>query len=230
MCTLLPLTAVIVSVIVAIMGTDRVGEKFNMLGDKLSIVGDQVADIVGGGSEVIDDVVFPGDVKFAGSRQALIGGGIRTKWGVKVYSVGFYGDQKLLKSLKKKSGEDLARDFSESRMARTFLLSFRRKVASSDVAEALGEALVDKVGIETSDKFKSFILDAIMKQGGDGFEKGSELYITCKGEKLSASLTADAADTIVIKGLCPAVFSVYLGSNPVSPSAKAGFEKGFAEL
>ena len=87
------------------------------------------------------------------------------------------------------------------------------------------------MGKETSGKFQQFILDMVSKQGKDGFVKGSDLYITCKGEKVWASLTEGKdASTISIKGLCSAVFQVYLGATPVSPQAKEGFTKGFADL
>jgi len=185
-------------------------------------------------SVTIDGLPFPSDIKTVGSKQSLIGGGTRTKWGFRVYAVGIYADPKIVKSLKKKYGDatiadsGLLRDFSESKQARTMLLRFHREVASSDVSEALGDALIDKVGEETSRQFSSFILDMV---GGDRMIKGSDLYITCKGEKLLASLKEGKdAESISIKGLCPAIFMVYLGKTPVSPQAKEGFEKGFAEM
>ena len=156
--------------------------------------------------------------------------------------MGIYGDQKLTKLLKKKyptatgdssssitgSSNNLSSDFSENKQAKTLLLRFHRSVASSDISHALGEALVDKVGEESSKEFSRFILGMV---GSDRLEKGSELFITCKGEKLSASLTeGNDGSAISIKGLCSAIFMVYLGGSPVSPQAKEGFEKGFADL
>ncbi|KAL7536913.1 hypothetical protein ACHAXR_011314 [Thalassiosira sp. AJA248-18] len=184
----------------------------------------------------IDGMPFPSDIKIAGSKQSLLGGGTRSKWGFRVYAVGIFSDTKLVKSLKKKyvgdvTGSNLSNDFSESKLARTLLLRFHREVASSDISEALGEALIDKVGEDTSKKFQTFILDMVEKQGKNGFVKGSDLYITCKGEKLWASLSEGKdASTISMKGLCSAIFMVYLGSSPVSPQAKEGFERGFSDL
>jgi len=88
---------------------------------------------------------------------------------------------------------------------------------------------VDKVGEKSSNEFSSFMLDMV---GSEKLKVGADIFITCKGEKLWASLTEGKKDasTISIKGLCPAVFAVYLGHKPVSPQAKEGFEKGFAEL
>ena len=66
--------------------------------------------------------------------------------------------------------------------------------------------------------------------GGDKLTKGSDLYITCKSEKLWSSTTGTDAKTISIKGLCSAIFDVYLGDSPVSQQAKEGFEQGFADM
>jgi hypothetical protein len=197
----------------------------------------------------IDGLAFPTDIKIAGSMQSLIGGGTRSKWGFRVYAVGIYGDTKLIKSLKKKyyyntgkkyneenniildadASSRLAYEFSHSEQALTLLLRFHRQVPASDMAEALGEALVDKIGKDKSNTFTSFILGIVGQRDGGMLKKGTDLYITCKGGKLRVSLgEGKSADKINMKGLCPAVFRVYLGEKPVSPQAKEGFEKGFA--
>lgn len=106
------------------------------------------------------------------------------------------------------------------------MLRFHREVAASDIADALGDALINKVGKGTSNKFSTFVLDMV---GGDKLTKGSDLYITCKGEKLHSTTGTDAK-TISIKGLCSAIFDVYLGDSPVSQQAKEGFEQGFADM
>lgn len=184
----------------------------------------------------IDGMPFPGTVNIAGSKQSLIGGGTRRKWGFQVYAVGIFSDMNLIKNMKKKyegpvKGTKFSSDFSGSKQARTLLLRFHREVASSDVAEALGEALVDKVGKETSSKFESFILGVIQKQGKKVVEKGSDIFITCRGEKVWASLVEGKdASTMSSKGLCSAIFMVYLGNKPVSAQAKEGFEQSFADL
>ena len=98
-------------------------------------------------TSAIDGLPFPNNIKVAGSRQLLIGGGTRLKWGVRVYSVGIYGDHKLCKSLKQEqaTASTLSREFLASRRMRTVLLRFRRAVASSAISDALGEALSNKV-------------------------------------------------------------------------------------
>jgi hypothetical protein len=193
----------------------------------------------------IDGLNFPTDIKILGSMQSLIGGGSRSKWGFRVYAVGIYSNPKLTNHLKNvylgggggsknsmdaNTSSKLSRDFSESHLARTLLLRFHRQVTASDMADALGEALVEKLGKIKSDAFSSFILGIVGKVGGV-LEKGADMFITCKGEKLKVTLAEGKhVDRIVMRGLCPAVFQVYLGDKPVSPQAKEGFEKGFASL
>lgn len=189
-------------------------------------------------TQFIDGIAFPSTINIA-STQTFIGGGTRSKWGFKVYAVGIYGESKITKSLSKKYGalstEDMLKtgsmfsDFSESKGGKTLLLRFHREVGASDVADALGDALKPRLGEEKSKTFQTFILDMV---GGDRIVKGSDIYITCKGEKLWASTrgVTSGASTISLKGLCPAIFMVYLGDRPVSPQAKEGFAKGFESL
>ena len=92
--------------------------------------------------------VFPSDIKISNTKQTLIGGGLRSKWGFKVYSVGIYSDVKLVNKLIKKyrdtiSKKDLITDFTESKSStKTLLLKFHREVAATDMSNALGEALI----------------------------------------------------------------------------------------
>jgi hypothetical protein len=184
----------------------------------------------------IDGITFPSTISVP-SKQTYVGGGTRTKWGFKVYAVGIYGEPKMISSLKKyssSSAEKLLKtdavfsEFSESKGAKTALLRFHREVAAKDVAEALGDALKPRIGGEKADNFQTFIMEMI---GADKIVKGSDIYITCKGEKLYASTTGGKdAETISLKGLCPAVFMVYLGDKPVSMQAKEGFAKGLEGL
>lgn len=217
---LLPLLGVAIGFIAVTLGPDF----FAAFNESTFTIGEESANI--------DGMTFPKDIKIAGSKQSLIGGGTRSKWGFRVYTVGFFGDSKLIKTLTKKyTGDNIVvstNDFTESKLARTMLLRFQREVASSEVSDSLGEALIDKVGKETSNTYSSFILDMI---GGDKLEKGSDMFITCKGEKLWASLTEGKdASTISIKGLCSVILKMYLGDSPVSPQVKEGFEKNFADL
>ena len=193
-------------------------------------------------SSLIDGMDFPDTIKINGATQSLVGGGTRTKWSFKVYTVGIYSEVKIVQSLKKKYNEPmnnngdkvnkmLTRDFSESGGgAKTLLLQFRREVSAPDMVEALSDALVTKIGKDKSTKFSQFILN----MAPDRLTKGTNFYISCKGEKLLSSLnnnnSKESSSSISIKGLCTAIFDVYLGNNPVSQAAKDGFEQGFADM
>lgn len=154
-----------------------------------------------------------------------------------MYAVGIYGERKITKSLTKKySGmsvekllktNSLFSDFSENKAGKTLLLKFHREVGASDVADALGEALKPKLGGEKVGTFQTFILHMI---GADKVAKGSDIYITCKGEKLWASTNGKTSGSSMnMRGLCPAVFMVYIGDRPVSQQAKEGFVHGLFE-
>ena len=195
-------------------------------------------------SSLIDGMDFPDTIKINGATQSLVGGGTRTKWSFKVYTVGIYSEVKIIQSLKKKyngptnNGEVnmlLTRDFSDSKLsgggAKTLLLQFRREVSAPDMVEALSDALVTKIGKDKSTKFSEFILNMAPNR----LTKGTNFYISCKGEKLISSLnnnnnSKESSSSISIKGLCTAIFDVYLGNNPVSQAAKDGFEQGFADM
>ena len=193
-------------------------------------------------SSLIDGMDFPDTIKINGATQSLVGGGTRTKWSFKVYTVGIYSEVKIIQSLKKKYHEatnndgvvmQLTRDFSDSKLggAKTLLLQFRREVSAPDMVEALSDALVTKIGKVKSTKFSEFILN----MAPDRLIKGTNFYISCKGEKLISSLnnnnnSKESSSSISIKGLCTAIFDVYLGNNPVSQAAKDGFEQGFADM
>ena len=164
-------------------------------------------------------------------------------------------DIKLVNKLIKKyrdtiSKKDLITDFTESKSStKTLLLKFHREVAATDMSNALGEVLITKVGKEKSNKFSSFLLEIV---DGDRLTKGSDLYITCKNDKLLATISnSDSGGNNVVnsnassdisdvqkfdyagknvKGLCTAIFEAYLGDTPVSQQAKEGFEQGFSDM
>ena len=85
---------------------------------------------------------------------------------------------------------------------------------------------------------------------GDRLTKGSDLCISCKGDKLLASISNSSGENGLssnvssetsdvqkfdyagknVKGLCTAIFEAYLGDTPVSQQAKDGFEQGFSDM
>ena len=140
-----------------------------------------------------------------------------------MYAVGFFAERKTIKALQRKHSKgkvesSFARDFAEHRSTKSLLLRFHRGVSSGDVSDALGEALVSNVGKESAKKFQDFLLNML----DDRVEKGADIYFVSTNGKDSSAIN--------IKGLSSAIFNIYLGSKPVSPQVKEGFEKAFAEL
>lgn len=148
-----------------------------------------------------------------------------------MYAVGFFAERKTIKALQRKHSEGnlesrFAQDFAEHRSTKSLLLRFHRGVSSEDVSDALGEALVPSVGEVKAKEFQDFLLSML----NDRVEKGSDIYITCRGDKVFVSTNGKDSSAISMKGLSSAIFNIYLGSKPVSPPVKEGFEKAFAEL
>ena len=52
----------------------------------------------------------------------------------------------------------------------------------------------------------------------------------CKGDSLYVSTTETTGPHISARGLCPALFGIYLGKSPISPAVKLGIATGFAKL
>ena len=148
-----------------------------------------------------------------------------------MYAVGFFAERKTIKELQRKHSKGkiesrFARDFAEHRSTKSLLLRFHRNVSSEDVSDALGEALVPNVGEEKAKQFQDFLLSML----NDRVEKGSDIYITCRGDKVFVSTNGKDSSSINMKGLASAIFTIYLGPKPVSQPVKEGFEKAFAKL
>jgi hypothetical protein len=93
-------------------------------------------------------------------------------------------------------------------------------------SQALRDTLKQKVDAKGVYRFEGLLTDVL----GESVPKDSQLYLTCKGEALHVSTTETTGPQISVKGLCPALFGVYLGKSPVAPPIKSGVATGFAKL
>jgi hypothetical protein len=75
-------------------------------------------------------------------------------------------------------------------------------------------------------KFESLLTGVL----GGSVPKDSQLFLTCKGDSLHVSITESTGPHVSAKGLCPALFDVYLGKSPISQPIKSGVAAGFAKL
>ena len=180
----------------------------------------------------LDGLEYPDSLKPFASKQLFLGGGPRVKLSLKIYSVGLYLDEGGVISLKRKyTSSNIDDSFYESitRMtnAKTLLLRFHRNLGSQKIVDALEDALLPKIDNKIVEDFTSLLFSVI----GNKVKKHSSLYLMCKGETLTVSKSSNIkkAKKLKAKNLCSALFSVYLGENPVSEVAKKNFATGFIE-
>lgn len=187
-----------------------------------------------GDGAIIDGLAFPASLRMASVDQQLTGGGTRTKYGVaKVYAVALYigpgADSVLKKFAGAKPPTNQPKFFSalvEGPFARTLALQFHRSVTPEAMANALDEAMAKRLPADDVAKFREALLKAL---GTGAIAKGAKLYLMCKAQTLSiGSGSTSVSASLKIKGVCPALFDIYYGKQPVSPAAKDGAALGFA--
>lgn len=183
-------------------------------------------------------VAFPTELNAAdGSRHALLGTGLRTRTvlNVKVYAFGIYTDATLARAnLSAWAGRDAAALANDAalydRLLRMDLpmslrLVMTRNVSGEQMAEAFDGALRPRVqasdarggtsgGLEALDTFRGFF-------SVDRLTQGAELVFTCTPNgTLHTRVNTEAKPAIESRALCGALFDVYLGRTPISPSGK----------
>mmetsp|Transcript_105912 Transcript_105912/g.299407 ORF Transcript_105912/g.299407 Transcript_105912/m.299407 type:complete len:220 (+) Transcript_105912:58-717(+) len=191
----------------------------------------------GSGSDTtIDGLAFPSTIQQAGVTQQFIGGGTRFKYSVvKVYAVGVYLEKAGVAALaqyESTPAEELLKRQGFFKgviigpFAKTLLLRFHRSVSGTAVVKALRDALKPRLPAGTVDEFEGILTSVV----GDKVPRDSQLYLTCKGEALHVSASPGTGPSLRAKGLCAALFGVYLGESPVAPAARDGLAAGFAAL
>ena len=106
---------------------------------------------------------------------------------------------------------------------KTIRLVFARSVKAADVAGAFSERLIPKLGKESADlkTFQSYF-------AGANFASGVVVTFSAHQGKLTTTIGGKQMGTLDSKPLAKALFEIYLGADPVAPSAKADFGKGVA--
>ena len=94
------------------------------------------------------------------------------------------------------------------------------------VLQALRDALKPKVDAKGVSKFESALSNVL----GETVPKDSQLFLTCKADSVYISTSESTGSHVNAKGLCPALFGVYLGKSPISPAIKSGVATGFTKL
>ena len=188
-------------------------------------------------NEPSSGVAFPVSLTVAdGSTQVLLGTGLRTRTvlNVKVYAFGLYVDQAAartaLTSFAGKTAEQLAGDqtFYDTFLRMGFPMSMRlvmtRNVSGDQMSEAFNEVLGPRVtaaagrgmpgGEQALATFRTYF-------SVDRLTSGTELLFTCAADgTMHVSVGGERKAPISSRALCWALFDVYLGATPISPSGK----------
>ncbi|KAG6547343.1 hypothetical protein Mapa_011280 [Marchantia paleacea] len=208
---------------------------------------------VGVGNEVVEPMT---GIKFAKSTNApgaskelvLAGAGVRVKKifaavKVKVYAVGLYVDPSAVSSLeawKSKGTSEIEKDESFSKtlidlpVEKSLRIVLARDIEGAQFWGALGEALAPRLkaagagaaGEQALNSFGDVFKNRALKERTVillTWTQPSTLHISIAPEGGSPS-APDAS--IESAALLSSLYDVYLGKNPVSPSAKASIAKG----
>jgi hypothetical protein len=148
---------------------------------------------------------------FAEARgsQALLGVGIRKKWGFKVYAIGVYGDKDAASKIAPGSYGAVVR----GGFAKTVELRMLRTVSGSKIASAFEDALAEPTGKSPEyQQFLSFF-------GGE-LPKGTVILLKTSGPTLNVVIGGAAKPAINNAALTGALLNVWLGPKPVDSSLK----------
>lgn len=198
--------------------------------------------------EPSSNVPFPVYMSVAdGSRQVLMGTGIRTRTflKVKVYAFGYYVDSAAAKgalaSFAGQSRRDLERNdgFYDAILRMPFGMSMRlvmtRNVGGDQMAEAFDGALRPRVqraaaemnmpgGEAALERFRAFF-------NVDELTSGTEVLLTCTADgTMHTRVAGQPRDPVTNRALCWALFDVYLGDDPISGDGKKSVIANFPAL
>lgn len=199
-------------------------------------------------NEPSSNVPFPVHMTVAdGSRQVLMGTGIRTRTflKVKVYAFGLYVDSAAARSaLGSFAGQDRralerTEGFYDALLHMGFGMTMRlvmtRDVGGDQMAEAFDGALRPRVqraaaernmpgGEAALERFRGFF-------NVDELTSDTEILLTCTADgTMHTRVGAAARDPVASPALCWALFDVYLGRDPISGDGKKSVIANFPAL
>jgi hypothetical protein len=148
---------------------------------------------------------------FAEARgsQALLGVGIRKKWGFKVYAMGLYADKDAASKLAPGSYGAVVR----GGFAKTVELRMLRTVAGEKIQGAFEDALAEPTGKSPEyQQFLSFF-------GGE-LAKGTVILLKTSGPTLNVVVGGSAKPAINNAVLTGALLNVWLGPKPIDGGLK----------
>lgn len=141
--------------------------------------------------------------------QALLGVGVRKKWGFKVYAMGLYAQKDAAQKLAAGAyGAVISGGF-----AKTIELRLQRNVGSEKLRSAFEDSLAGPTGKSPQyEQFLSFFQGEL--------PKGTVILLKTRGAALNVSIGGSAKPTIESGQLTGALLKVWLGANPISGELK----------
>ena len=163
-------------------------------------------------------------------KLTLLGVGTRKKAILNVYSVGFYGDDKVIKDMNNRNKQDdstsgdniqQCQAILSSKGAKAVILTFVMGVGAERMAEALSN--IQGVPQSTKKSFGDMIITGI---GEDKLKKGDNMTLEWKApDRTFVTVRGNLIGEVKDKALYQGLLNVYLGPNTVSPSLKQNIER-----
>ena len=172
-------------------------------------------------TESATGIAFPATVTSpTGRALSLAGADVRIKfWVVKVYAVGLYFDAAKLKG---KSTSELPAVADVPALVRiTLAMELPREKYNDAIKEQVEPRMLEKNA--TAD-FEAFV--NLSNQLPPTLAKGMAIDLHLDSGTLSLVADEQRVGTVVSSALCDALADVYMGSDPVSPTAKQAAIQG----
>ena len=173
----------------------------------------------GGLIESATGIAFPATVTSpTGRALSLAGAGVRIKfWVVKVYAVGLYFNAAKLKG---KSTSELPAVADVPALVR---ITLAMELPREKYNDAIKEQVEPRMASATAD-FEAFV--NLSNQLPPTLAKGMAIDLHLDSGTLSLVADEQRVGTVVSSALCDALADVYMGSDPVSPTAKQAAIQG----
>lgn len=141
--------------------------------------------------------------------QALLGVGVRKKWGFKVYAIGLYADKDRARSIRHND----YRGVVAGQFKKTIEIRMQRAVSASKIRDAFEDALEESCGgLPEYQKFLGYFQGEL--------NKGTVILLRTNGSTLEVSIDGVARPALNNARLTGALLNVWLGPKPIDDDLK----------
>lgn len=141
--------------------------------------------------------------------QALLGVGVRKKWGFKVYAIGLYAEKDRAKAIKHAD----YRGVVAGQFKKTIEIRMQRAVSASKIRDAFEDALEEScAGVPEYQRFLGYFQGEL--------NKGTVILLRTSGPTLEVSIDGVAKPALTSPKLTGALLNVWLGPKPIDDDLK----------